>query len=81
MPISFFQFVVIYTVKGFTAVSEEKVDVFLEFLLLSINSMDVGYLTSSPSAFYKSSIYIWKFLAHVLLKLSLIDFEHNLVSM
>ena len=60
---------------------EERIDVFLEFLVLSINPMNVGYMISSSSAFYKPSLYIWKFLAHILLKPSLKDFEHNLVSM
>ena len=42
---------------------------------------DVGNLTSGSSALSKSSLYICKFLVHVLLKPSLKDFEHNLASM
>ena len=43
--------------------------------------MDVGNLISDSSAFSKSSLYIWNFSAHILLKPSLKDFEHNLASM
>ena len=43
--------------------------------------MDVDNLISISSAFSKASLYIWKFLVHVLLKPSLEDFEHNLTSM
>ena len=42
---------------------------------------DSGSLISSSSAFSKSSLYIWKFSVHVLLKLNMKDFEHNLTSM
>ena len=43
--------------------------------------MDVGNLISSSSAISKSSLYIWKFLVLVLLKPSLMDFEHYIASM
>ena len=43
--------------------------------------MNVGNLISDSSAFSKSSLYIWKFSVHTLLKLSLEDFEHDLASM
>ena len=78
-----FQFVVIYTVtvKGFLVVSEAEVDVFLEFLCFLYDPTNVGNLIAGSSAFSKSSLYIWKFLIHVLLKPSLKDFEHNLASM
>ena len=57
IPISknFSQFVVIYTVKGFSIVSEAEVDVLFEFFY---DPMDVGNLISGPSAFSKSSLYI-----------------------
>ena len=54
---------------------------FLEFSCFFYNLVDVGNLISGPSAFSKSSFYIWKFLAHVPLKPSIDDFEHDLASM
>ena len=75
------QFVVIHTVKGFSTVSEAEVYVFLEFPCYFYDLTDVGNLISGSSAFPKSSLYIWKFLVHVLLKPSLKDLEHNLTSM
>ena len=71
----------IHTVKGFGVVNEAEVDVFLELSYFIDDSMDVGNLTSGSSAFSKSSMNIWKFLIHVLLKLSLKDFEYYLASM
>ena len=58
---NFPQFVVIYTVKGFSTVTEAEVDVFLEFSSFFYDPTDVGNLISSSSAFSKSSLYIWKF--------------------
>ena len=79
---NFLQFIVIYTVKGFSIVSEAKADFFfLEFSCFLCDPVDVGNLTSRSSAISKSSLYIWKFLVHELLKPSLKDFEHNLASM
>ena len=75
------QFVVIHTVKGFSTVSEAEVYVFLEFPCFFYDLTDVGNLISGSSAFPKSSLYIWKFLVHVLLKPSLKDFEYYLASM
>ena len=77
---NFPQFVVIHIVKGFSIVNEAEVDVFLEFSCFFYDPMDVGNLISS-SASSKSSLYIWKFSVHVLLKPSLKDFEHNFTSM
>jgi len=74
------QFVVIHTVKGFSIVNEAKVDVFLEFPGFSYDPTDVGNLISGSSAFSRSSLYVWKFLVHVLLKPSLKNFELYLVS-
>ena len=74
----FLQFVVIHTVKGFWIVSEAEVDVFLEFPCFFNDPTYVANLISGSSAFSQSSLYIWKFLVHVLLKPSLKDFEHNL---
>ena len=74
------QFVVIYTVKGFSVVNEAEVDVFLELSCFFDDPIDVGNFISGSSAFSKSSLYIWNFLVHVLLKPSLKDFEHYLAS-
>ena len=70
-----------HTVKGFGLVSEAEVDVFLEFSCFLYDPTDVGNLISASSAFSKSSLNIWKFSVHVLLKPSLKDFEHDFVSM
>ena len=77
---NFPQFVVIYTVKGFSIVSEAEVDVLLEFSFFFYDPMDVGNLISGSFFFSKSSLYIWKFLLHILLKRSLKDFEHYFAS-
>ena len=61
-----FQFVVVHTVKGFCIVNKE--DVFLELSYFFSDPMDVGNLISGSSAFSKSSLNIWKFTVHVLLK-------------
>ena len=78
---NFPQFVVIQTVKGFGVINKAEVDVFLEFSCFSYDPMDVGNLTSGSSVFSKSSLNIWKFSVHVLLKPRLEDFEHDLASM
>ena len=67
----------IHTVKDVNIVNETEVDVFLEFSCFLYNPMDVGNLISGSSTFSKSSVYIWKFSVHTLLKSSLKDFEHN----
>ena len=71
----------IYTVKGFSIVSEAEIDVFLEFLCFLHDPTNVGNLISGSSAFSKPSLCIWKFFILVLLKTSLKDFEHNLARM
>ena len=78
---NFPQFVVIHMVKGFSIVNKAEVDVFLKFSCFYYDAMDVGNLISGSSAFSKSSLYIWKFSVHVLLKPSLEDFERDLNSM
>ena len=78
---NFPQFVVIHTVKGFSIVSETEVDVFLEFSCFFCDPVDVGNLISGSSAFSKSSLNIWKFLVHILLKPSLENLEHYFASM
>ena len=77
---NFPQFVVIHTVKGFSIASKEEVDVFMEFPCFFYEPMDVDNLISGSSAFSKSSLYIWKFSVHILLKLILENFEHDLAS-
>ena len=78
---NFPQFVVIHTVKGFRVQNEAEVDVFLEFSCFSYDPADVVNLISGSTAFSKSSLYIWKFLVHILLKPSLENFEHYFASM
>ena len=74
------QLVVIHTVKGFSVVNKAEVDVFLEFSGFLYDPMGAGNLISGSSAYSKSSLNIWKFLVHVLLKPSLENFEHYFVS-
>ena len=66
------------TIKGFSIVNEAEVDAFLEFPCFLYDPTDVGNSISGSTAFSKSSLYIWKFPFHVLLKPSLKDFEHYL---
>ena len=75
------QFVVIHTVKGFGKANEGEVDVFLELSCFSYDPTDVGNLISGSSAFSKSSLNIWRFLVHILLKPRLQNFEHYFASM
>ena len=75
------QFVVIHTVKGFSIVNETDVDVFLEFRCFFYDPSDVGNLISGSSAFSKSSLNIWNFSVHILLKPGLENFEHYFTSM
>ena len=75
------QFVVIHTVKGFSIVNKAKVDVFLELSCFFYDPTDVGNLISGSPAFSKSSLNIWTFLVHTMLKPSLENFEHYFDSM
>ena len=83
---NFPQFVVIYTLEGFSIVNEAELDVFMEFSCFFFVPTDVGNLifVSSAiffsSAFSKPSLSIWKFSLHVLLKPSLENFEHYFAS-
>ena len=67
-------------VKGFGIVNKPEVDVFLELSCFFDDPADVGNLISGSCAFSKSSLYIWNFSIHAVLKLSLQDFEHYLAS-
>ena len=78
---NFPQFVVIHTAKGFSIVNQAEVDVFLELSCFFDDPMDVSNLISGSSAFSKSSLNIWKFLVHVLLKSGLENYEHYFTSM
>ena len=78
---NFPQFVVIHIVKGFGTVNKVEVDVFLELSCFFDDPMDVGNLISGSSVFSKSSLNIWKFMVHVLLKPGLENFEYYLASM
>ena len=78
---NFPQFIVIHTVKGFGIINKAEVNVFLVFSCFFDDPVDVGNLISGSSAFSKSSLNIWKFSVHLLLKSSLKDFEHYVASM
>ena len=73
-------FVVIHTVKSFGTVNKAEIDVFLGLSCFFDDPMDVGKLISGSSAFSKSSLNIWKFSVHVLLKPHLENFEHYFAS-
>ena len=76
ISLSIFQLVVNLRVKSFSVVNETEVDVFLELSCFFCDPTDVGNLISG--SFSKSSLYIWKFSVHVVLKPNLKDFEHYL---
>ena len=71
---NFPQFVVSHTVKAFNIVNKTEVDVFLELSCFFNDPANVGNLISGSSAFFKSSLSIWKFLGHIVLKPNLKDF-------
>ena len=77
---NFPHFVVIHTVKGFGIANKAELDVFLELSCFFDDPEVVGNLISGSSAFSKSSLNIWKFMVHVLLKAGLEDFEHYFAS-
>ena len=80
---SFPQFVVIHTVKGRKVkgvVNKTEVDVFLELSCFFDDPVDVGNVVPGSSTFSKTSLNIWKFTVHVLLKPGLENFEHYVTS-
>ena len=77
---NFPQFAVIHTVKRFGTVNKVEIDVFLELSFFFNDPADVGNLISGSSAFSKTSLNIWKFTVHVLLKSGLENFEHYFAS-
>ena len=73
---NFQQFIVVHTVKGFGIVNKAEIYVFLELFCFFHDPADVGILISGSSSFSKSSLNIWKFTVHVLLKPGLENFKH-----
>ena len=71
-----FPIFVIHTVKGFGIVNKAEIDVFLKLSSFFDDPTDVGNLISGSSAFSKSSLNIWNFTIHILLKLDLENFDH-----
>ena len=67
--------VVVYTVKGFGIVNKAEVYVFLEISCFFDDPKDFGNLISGYSAFIQSSLNIWKFMVHELLKPDLENFK------
>ena len=78
---NFPQFIVIHTVKGFGIVNKAERDVFLELSGFFDDLEDVGNLISGSSAFSKTSLNVWKFTVHILLKPGLENVEHYFTSM
>ena len=78
---NFPQFVMIHTVKDFDIVNKAEIGVLLELSCFFDDPADVGNLVSGSSAFSKSSLNIWNFSFHVLLKSRLDNFEHYFASM
>ena len=77
MPIYFRIF---HTVKGFGIVNKAEIDIFLELSCFFGDPSNVGNLISGSSAFSKTSLNIWKFTVHILLKPDLLNFEHFFTS-
>ena len=77
---SFPQFIVIHTVEGFGIVNKAELDVFLELSCYFDDPADIGNLISGSSVFSKTSLNIWEFSVHVLLKPGLDYFEHYFTS-
>ena len=75
---NFPQFIVIHTVKAFDIINEAEVGACSCFF---DDPLDVGNLISGSSAFFKSSLNIWKFTVHILLKPGLEKFKHYFASM
>ena len=78
---NFPQFIMIHTVKGFGIANKAEIDVLLELSCFFDDPADVGNLISGSSALSKTSLNIWRFMVHVLLKSGLDNFEHYFTSM
>ena len=77
---NFPQFIVIHTVKAFRIVNKAEIDGSLELSSFFDDLMDIGNLISGSSPFSKSSLDMWKFMVHILLKPGLENFEHYFTS-
>ena len=77
---NFPQFIVIHIVEGFHIVNKAEVEVFLELTYFFDDPADIGNLISGSSAFSKTSLNMWKFSVHILLKPGLENFEHYFTS-
>ena len=77
---NFPQFIVIHTIKGVGIVNKAEIDVLLELSGFFDDPTNVGNLISCSSAFSKTTLNIWKFTVHVLLKPGLENFEHYFTS-
>ena len=71
-----FSSVVVHTVKGFGIVNKSEIEVFLKLSWFFDDPVDDGNLISGSSVFAKTSLNIWKFMVHVLLKPGLENFKH-----
>ena len=78
---NFPQYIVIHTVKGFGIVNKAEIDVLLELSSFFDDPENVDNLIAGSSAFSKTSLNIWQFVVHVLLKPGLENFEHYFTSM
>ena len=74
------QFIVIHIVEGFGVINKPEIDVLLELSCFFDDPADVGNFISGSSAFFKTSLDIWKFMVHILLKACLENFEHYTTS-
>ena len=77
---NFPQLIVIHTVKGFGIVNKSEINVFLELSWFFHHPTDIDNLNSGSSTFSKSSLNIWKFTVHIVLKPDLENFEHQFAS-
>ena len=74
---NFPQFIVIHTVKGFGIVNKAEIGVFLELSCFFDDTADVGNLISGSSAFYKTSLNMWKFMVRILPKPGFCSFRRQ----
>ena len=70
----------IHTVKDSDIVNTAEVGVFLELSSFFDDPADVGNLISGSSDFSITSLNIWKFTVHILLKPGLENFENYFAS-